>query len=76
MYSSSTIVPGSRVAVSVRWTVEFPPLRTRVVTNESFSIVNACSGVFVRTRRTVQDSRLVASNVMNAGYGELRRIKV
>ena len=36
----------------------------------SFSIVSACSGVFVRTRRTVVYSRLVASNVMKLGYGD------
>ena len=33
----------------------------------SFSVVSACSGVLVRTRRTVQCSRLVASNVMKLG---------
>ena len=33
----------------------------------SFSVVSACSGVFVRTRRTVQRSRLVASNVRKLG---------
>ena len=42
----------------------------------SFSSVSAWSGVFVRTRRTVQNSRLVASNVMKLGYGDVRRQKV
>ena len=35
----------------------------------SFSSVSACSGVLVRTRRTVQNSRLVASNVDEARVG-------
>ena len=42
----------------------------------SLSSVSAWSGVFVRTRRTVQNSRLVASNVMKLGYGDVRRQKV
>ena len=33
----------------------------------SFSVVSACSGVLVRTRRTIACSRLVASNVMKLG---------
>jgi len=41
----------------------------------SFSVVSAWRGVFVRTRRTVQCSRLVASNVMKLGYVAERRIK-
>src|SRR5262249_60980186 len=41
----------------------------------SFSVVSAWSGVFVRTRRTVQRSRLVASNVRKLGYGADRRMK-
>ena len=39
----------------------------------SFSMVSAWSGVLVRTRRTVQCSRLVASNVIKLGYVAERR---
>src|SRR5438128_510029 len=42
----------------------------------SLSSASAWSGVFVRTRRTVQDSRLVASRVRKLGYGDVRRMKV
>jgi hypothetical protein len=48
-----------------------PPLK-RVVSGASVP-EGACS---VRTRRTVQSSRLVASNVMKLGYGEVRRTNV
>src|SRR5439155_15149418 len=39
----------------------------------SFSVVSAWSGVLVRTRRTVQCSRLVASNAIKLGYVADRR---
>ena len=42
----------------------------------SFRVVSACSGVFVRVRRIVQDSRLVASKLTIAGYGADRRTNV
>ena len=42
----------------------------------SFSSVSAWSGVFVRTRRTVQNSRLGASNVAKVGYVQTRRQNV
>ena len=50
----------------------------RAVSKDAGSLrsVSACSGVFVRTRRTWQNSRLVASNVMKLGYGDVRRQNV
>jgi hypothetical protein len=38
----------------------------------SFNVVNACRGVLVRTRRTVQYSRLGASKTVILGYGDVR----
>src|SRR5262245_30878467 len=38
----------------------------------SFIRIRACSGVFVRLRRTVQVSRSGASNVTSCGGGEVR----
>ena len=45
------------------------PASARAASNDagSFRRVKAWSGVLVRTRRTVQNSRLVASNVMKLG---------
>ena len=42
----------------------------------SFKPVRACSGVLVRTRRTVQISRLVESKLSMLGYGAVRRMNV
>jgi hypothetical protein len=42
----------------------------------SFNVVSACSGVLVRTRRTVHVSRLVESKVSMVGYPAVRRANV
>src|SRR5436309_1462498 len=42
----------------------------------SLSVVSACSGVLVRTRRAVQNSRLGASKTVRLGSGAVRRVNV
>src|SRR5262249_775201 len=75
-YPARTRTASAPSAIDVSAIIRRASARAASKYASSFNVVSACSGVFVRTRRTVHASRLVESNVVNAGYGAVRRMNV
>src|SRR5262249_39408182 len=73
-YAARTRTASAPSAIDVSAIIRRASARAASKYASSFNVVSACSGVFVRTRRTVHASRLVESNVVDAGYGAGRRM--